>query len=186
VQLVCIGTLDSLATSSRPVADAAISMIGAVGGIVVTVGVIPFLLGAMLIILIGSSRTLFAMGEQAQMPVAVSSVHPRLRTPLVAIVATATAAWIATLASSFTTAITIAVGTRVLTYIVVCAALPILRQRTDVPPARFVLPAGNVIVAIAIAGSIALLAATQLREGIALAALVAIGLLAQKVLRRDI
>jgi len=186
VQLVCIGTLDALATSSRPVADAAISMIGTVGGIVVTVGVIPFLLGAMLIILIGSSRTLFAMGEQAQMPLPASSVHPRWRTPLVAIVATSTAAWVATLASSFTTAITIAVGTRVLTYIVVCAALPILRRRTDVPAARFVLPAGDVIAAVAIVGSIALLAATQLREGIALVSLVAIGLLAQKVLRRDI
>ncbi len=185
VQLVCIGTLDSLATSSRPVADAAISMIGAVGGIVMTVGAIPFLLGAMLTILIGSSRTLFAMGEQAQLPLPASSVHPRWRTPLVAIATTCTAAWVATLASSFTTAITIAVGTRVLSYVVVCAALPVLRRRTDVPPARFVLPAGNFIAAIAIAGSIALLAATQLREGIALVSLVAIGLLTQKVLRRD-
>jgi amino acid transporter len=139
-----------------------------------------------LTILVGSSRTLFAMGEQAQLPLPASSVHPRWRTPLVAIVLTSTAAWAATLASSFTTAITIAVGTRVLSYVVVCAALPVLRRRTDVPPARFVLPAGNFIAAIAIAGSIALLAATQLREGIALAALVAIGLLAQKVLRRDI
>jgi amino acid transporter len=47
------------------------------------------------------------------------------------------------LASTFTTAISIAVETRVLTYVVICAALPVLRRRTDVPAARFTLPAGD-------------------------------------------
>jgi APA family basic amino acid/polyamine antiporter len=90
------------------------------------------------------------------------------------------------LASSFTTAISIAVGTRVLTYVVICAALPVLRRRTDVPAARFTLPAGDSIAGIAILASIALLAAIQACEGIALAALVGVGLLAQNVLRRDL
>jgi amino acid transporter len=184
VQLICVGTLDSLATSSRPVADAATSMAGAAGRVVVAMGAIPLLLGVLLTQLIGSSRTLFAMGEGAQMPKSVSSVHPRWRTPLVAIVVTSAAAWVTTLASSFTTAIAIAVGTRVLSYVVVCASLPVLRRRTNVPAARFVLPGGDVIAGIAIVGSAALLAATQLREGIALASLVVIGLLVQKALRR--
>ncbi len=124
VQLACIGTLDSLAASSRPVADAATATLGAVGGLIVAGGAVPLLLGVLLGTLIGASRTLYAMGERAQMPQLVSSVHPRWRTPLVAIVTTAAAAWIATIASTFTTAITIAVGTRVLTYVVICAALP--------------------------------------------------------------
>jgi len=186
VQLVCIGTLDSLATSSRPVADAGGSMLGVMGSIVVTAGAVPLLLGVLLTVLIGGSRTLYAMGEQAQMPKAVSSVHPRSRTPLVAIIATSTASWAATLASSFTTAITIAVGTRVLTFMVICATLPILRRRTNVPAARFILPAGDFIAGIAILCSVALLAAIQMREGIALASLVGIGLLAQKALRGDL
>ena len=185
VQLACIGTLNSLATSSRPVADAAIAMLGAAGGRVVTGGAVPLLLGVLLGLLIGASRTLYAMGERAQMPQSVSSVHPRWRTPLVAVVTMGAAAWIATLASTFTTAISIAVGTRVLTYVVICAALPVLRRRTNVPAARFTLPAGDSIAVIAILASIALLAAIQAREGIALAALVGVGLLAQNVLRRD-
>lgn len=69
---------------------------------------------------------------------------------------------------------------------VICAALPILRRRTNVSAARFMLPAGDMISGIAILGSVALLAATQMREGIALAALISIGLLAQKFLRRDL
>jgi hypothetical protein len=55
-----------------------------------------------------------------------------------------------------------------------------------VPAARFTLVAGDLIAGIAILASITLLAATQAREGIALVAVVGIGLLAQKVLRRDL
>lgn len=186
IQLVCIGTLGSLATSTRPVADAATAMLGKLGGLVVAIGALPLLLGVLITILISSSRTLFAMGERAQMPSAVSFVHPIRRSPLVAIGIMSTAAWVATLASSFTTAITIAVGTRVLTYIVICASVPILRRRRDVSAAYFQLPAGDYIAGFAILGSIALLAATQLREGIEIISLVGVGLLAQKVLRRDL
>jgi amino acid transporter len=186
VQLVCIGTLDSLASSARPVADAASATIGALGATIVSGGAILLLLGVLLALLLGNSRTLFAMGEQAQMPQSVASVHPRLRTPLVAIVTTSTGALLATLASTFTSAITAAVGTRVLTYLVICAALPILRRRRDVPPARLTLPAGDLIAGCAILGSLALLAAMQAREGIALAALLGIGLAAQRLFRRDL
>lgn len=186
IQLVCIGTLGSLATSTRPVADAATAMLGKWGGAVVAVGAVPLLLGVLITILIASSRTLFAMGERSQMPSAVSFVHPLRRTPLVAIIIMSTAAWVATIASSFTTAITIAVGTRVLTYIVICGSVPILRRRGDVSAASFQLPAGDFIAGFAILGSIALLAATQLREGVAILALVGVGLVAQRVLRRDL
>jgi len=186
IQLVCIGTLSSLATSTRPVADAATAMLGTGGGVVIAVGAVPLLVGVLLTILIGSSRTLFAMGERAQMPSVVSFVHRQRRTPLVAIVTMSAAAWVATIASSFTTAITIAVGTRVLTYIVICASLPLLRRRADVSAAHFRLPAGDFIAGFAILSSIALLAATQLREGIEIAALVGVGLVAQKLLRRDL
>jgi len=185
VQATCIGTLDSLATSSRPVADAAGAMVGPMGGLIVTIGAVPLLLGVLLGLLVGASRTLYAMGERAQMPPLVASIHPRWRTPLAGIVIAAGGAWIATLASTFTTAITIAVGTRVLSYLVICVALPVLRRRNDVPAARFTLPAGDLIAAIAILSSIALLAAAEAREAIALAALVGVGLLAQKALRRD-
>jgi basic amino acid/polyamine antiporter, APA family len=185
VQLICIGTLGSLATSTRPIADAATAMLGTWGSSVVIIGVVPLLLGVLIAILIASSRTLFAMGEHAQMPAAVSFVHPVRRTPLVAISIMTTAAWIATVASSFTTAISIAVGTRVLTYMVICAAVPILRLRSDAPPSHFRLPAGDFIAGIAILGSVALLAATQLREDIEIIALIGVGLATQKALRRD-
>lgn len=185
IQLVCIGTLGSLTTSTRPLADAATAMLGEWGGAVVVIGAVPLLLGVLITILIASSRTLFAMGERAQMPRAVSFVHPLRRTPLVAIIIMSTAAWVATIASSFTTAITIAVGTRVLTYIVICASVPILRRRGHVSAAYFQLPAGDFIAGFAILGSIALLAATQLSEGVAILALVGVGLVAQRVLRRD-
>ena len=182
VQLACIGTLDSLALSSRPVADAASTMVGAIGGIAVTSSAVVLLLGVLLGLLVGASRTLFAMGERGQMPSTVASVHPRWRTPLVAIVVVATASWLSTIASSFTTAITIAVGTRVLTYIVVCAALPALRRRQDVPAARFKLPAGELIAGASIIACTALLATAKSTDLLALAVLVAVGLALRGVL----
>jgi len=185
LQLICIGTLDSLAASSRPVADAATAMLGSLGGVLVTVGAVPLLLGTLLANMINSSRTMYAMGERSQMPRFVASVHPRWRTPLVAIVIGGACAWIATLASTFTTAITIAVGTRVLGYMVICAALPVMRRRKDAPAATFRLPAGDLLAGIALLASMGLLAAAPSREAIAIALLVGVGLLAQKPLRRD-
>jgi amino acid transporter len=183
LQFACIGTLGSLATSTRPVADAAIAMVGDGGGVVITAGAVVLLLGVLVSLMLGASRTLLAMGERAQLPRTVARIHSRYRTPVAAIGVACLAAWAATLASTFTTAITIAVGTRVLSYIVVCAALPTLRRRGDVAPARFRLPAGDLIAALSILASIALIAAARVSELVALAALVVIGLVAQRVLR---
>jgi APA family basic amino acid/polyamine antiporter len=77
------------------------------------------------------------------------------------------------------------VGTRVLSYVVVCAALPVLRRRVDVPAARFRLPAGDLIAGIAILASLGLLAAAKASEAIELGVLVGIGLAVQRLLRRD-
>jgi len=183
LQFACIGTLGSLATSTRPVADAATAMVGDAGGVVITAGAVVLLLGVLVSLMLGASRTLFAMAEREQMPRALARVHPRFRTPVAAIGIACLAAWASTLASTFTTAISIAVGTRVLSYIVVCAALPALRRRRDVAPARFRLPAGDLVAALSIIASLALIAAARLAELVELTALVVAGLVAQRLLR---
>jgi uncharacterized membrane protein len=93
---------------------------------------------------------------------------------------------VATAASSFTTAITIPVGTRVLTCVIICASLPILRRRADVSAAHFTFLARDFIAGFAILSIIGLLVATQLREGPEISALVGVGLVAQRVIGRDL
>ena len=144
VQYVSITGVPGLATSTRPVADLAMQILGPAGSVAIAAGAIVMMLGTMLAVLLGASRTLLAMSEQQQLPRAIANLHPRLRTPMVAILISAAAILIASLLSTFTAAITITVATRLLGYLVVCLALPVLR-RTSVEPPRFRVPFGTAI-----------------------------------------
>ena len=146
VQYVCIVGLPQLGASTRPVADLATQFLGQRGGAVVAAAAIVMMLGTMLVVLLGASRMLMAMAEQHQLPRAVADVHPRLRTPVLAIAISAGAAAIVSLFSTFAAAITISVATRVFGYLVVCVAVPVLR-RSSAAPARFPLPFGTAIAA---------------------------------------
>jgi amino acid transporter len=106
----------------------------------------------------------FAFAEQGDVPAALARVHPRFRTPHVAIFASAALVWLATVASSFLSAITLATSTRMVVYIAGCIALIALRRRSDVQPAGFVAPFGFAIAVIASVLSFALLASASSRE----------------------
>ena len=89
VQAVCIGTLPELASSMRPLADAAERFAGRVGAAVIVVGALVSIAGTLNGLVLAAPRLLFAMAEQGQLPRALAAVHPRWRTPQFAIVATA-------------------------------------------------------------------------------------------------
>jgi amino acid transporter len=88
--------------------------------------------------------------------------------------------WLATVASSFLTAITLATSTRVVVYIAGCIALIALRRRADAPPAGFLAPLGPAIAVLASVLSLALLANASSKELIqlAIAAIVGVAILA--------
>jgi basic amino acid/polyamine antiporter, APA family len=69
-------------------------------------------------------------------------VHPRTRTPIGSILVTCSLADLATVFSTFTGALVIATPTRILTYLVTCLALPVLRRQRDVAAPLFELRAG--------------------------------------------
>jgi basic amino acid/polyamine antiporter, APA family len=117
----------------------------------------------------------FALAEQGDMPAVLSRVHPRFRTPHVAIISCAAVAWLATAASSFLSSITLATSTRVVVYIAGCMALIVLRRRADVPPAGFTAPFGRTIAVLASMLSLALLTNASARELIQLAIAAGLG-----------
>ncbi len=163
VQYVAIIGVPGLAVSPRPLADLATGTLGSAGGVAVTLGALVMMLGTMLAVLLGASRYLMAMGEQHQLPHAVSDLHPRLRTPVVAIAISAVAVTTASLLSTFAAAITITVATRVFGYLVVCLAVPVLRRSSAAAPA-FRLPFGTAIAATSAVVSAALLTTATLTE----------------------
>jgi amino acid transporter len=84
--------------------------------------------------------------------------------------------WLATVASSFLSAITLATSTRMVVYIAGCIALIALRRRPDAPPAGFVAPLGPAIAILASILAFALLANASGRELVQLAIAAVLGI----------
>jgi amino acid transporter len=175
VQIVCIAAVPDLAKSTAPFADAAVVLWGPVGEQVIASGAIVIMLGSLNSGFLATSRLPFAFAEQGDVPAVLGRVHPRFRTPHVAIIASAAVVWLATMASSFLSAITLATSTRVVVYIAGCIALLALRRSADVAPAGFVAPLGPAIAVLASVLSLALLANASGSELIQLGIAAAVG-----------
>src|SRR5262245_53726691 len=150
VQAVCIGTLPGLAQSERPLADASRQFLGPWGASLIAVGALVSIGGTLNALMFGTSRLMFAMGENGQLPRIVSTTHPRFRTPVPAILVTAVATLGLTLFSSFISALTISAIVRLLAYTSTCAALSVLRRRERLSPAPFMAPAGTLVSILAV------------------------------------
>jgi basic amino acid/polyamine antiporter, APA family len=177
VQIVCIAAVPALASSTAPFADAAVVLWGPAGAQVISLGAVVIMLGSLNSGFLATSRLPFAFAEQGDVPAALARVHPRFRTPHVAIIVSAVLVWLATVASSFLSAITLATSTRMVVYIAGCIALIALRRRADVQPAGFVAPMGPAIAVLASVLSFALLANASSRELVQLAIAAVVGVL---------
>jgi basic amino acid/polyamine antiporter, APA family len=150
VQFVVVQTLPDPAQSQRPLLAAA-HMFGGVSlatvvGIGVLLSVVGFLAGSM----IASPRILFALAEQQDFPRCFSAVHPRYRTPYISIITFATAVWILAMLGNFTWNARLTAVSRLVTYALSCAALPVLRRKST-EKTKFRLPAGDLLALVGIA-----------------------------------
>src|SRR5262249_31912926 len=119
-------------------------------------------------------RILFAMAEQEQVPSVLGRIHPRFRTPHVAILFTAIAQLLLAVSGGFAYLATLSVITRILGYSTACLALPVLRRR-DAPPARVRIPVGGAVSFLALLACAWLLSSTTITEARDTAAAVAVG-----------
>ncbi|NID13145.1 APC family permease [Fibrivirga algicola] len=177
VQVVCIGTLPDLAHSERPLADAAGQFIGAGGALFITVVALITALGTLHALMLTGPRLLFAMAEQEQLPTWLASTHPRFRTPYAAILITATLQLILAVTGTFLYALTLSTLIRLAYFTLTCAALPVLRQRTQVPPAQFRVVGGWFVAILAVLLCLWLLSNGSAREARDVAIAGAVGLL---------
>jgi amino acid transporter len=164
IQVVSIGTLPSLAGRQRPLADAAGAFMGSGGVVLITAAIVVSLAGNLNILMLSASRILYAAAEHRQLPATLADVHPRFRTPVWAVVATAIVMLALTLSGTFLRLLTVSTLARMFTYLATAAALPVLRRRRDVGPAVFRLRAGPAIAAAAIVLGVWLLSNATPRE----------------------
>ncbi len=141
IQFVCIGTLPDLATSERPLADAATRFLGAAGGAIITCGALISMTGTLSVTLLAGSRMPFAMAEQGQLPLWLAQTSARFQTPHVSIVLSAAVILALALSGTFVHLVTLSTIARLFIYAATCIALMLLRRRSDYP-ASFHAPAG--------------------------------------------
>lgn len=145
IQYVAQATLPDLATSPTPLAASARRFLGAAGGVLLTAGAIFSTTGTNSALMLVTPRILFAMAEGGQLPRIFARVHPRFRTPHVAVFTTALFGCACALYSGFATLAAISAIARLLTYMATCLALPILRRTMPDAHRWFSVPGGAAI-----------------------------------------
>lgn len=160
-QIVATGVLPDLPSSSTPLADASLIMLGGSGALLVGVGSVVSMTGNNAGQVLTGSRMLFALAENGELPRFFGRIHPRFRTPANAIIFTSAVALALALTGSFVTLAAVSAVARLVTYTGACAATLALRaprHETVVQPATFVVPLGPVVPVLAVAVSMAILA----------------------------
>jgi basic amino acid/polyamine antiporter, APA family len=146
VQGVALGTLPGVASSQTPLADAARLFLGSWGGWLMTFGAVVSILGTNSNTVLSGPRYLFALAEDGFGPRALARLHPRFRTPWIAVLAQSAIALPLALGGSFAGLAKLSVMARLATYVGTAAAVPILRRKLPAADAGAVrLPGGPVI-----------------------------------------
>jgi len=145
LQVVSIGLLPELATSTRPLAYAATALVGPIGGTIIVIGATVSMLGTINGGMLTISRIPLAMAHAGQLPTVLGKLNATSRAPVHSIVLSAVVVWLLALTSTHVYVLTISTIARLLVFAVTCAALPVLRRKAGAPPARFVLSGGLVV-----------------------------------------
>jgi amino acid transporter len=177
IQIVSIGTLPGLADSERPLADAAAQFLGTYGATFIVVGALISILGNLNVGLLATTRLLYAMAEQGDMPKFLAATNEKHKTPHYSILVTSAGIFLYTVFSSFLAALTITTVTRLIVYGMTCAALPVFRYRKNAPEAGFKAPLGMLASGFSLLLMIWLMTSVELADIIQLGIFVAIGIL---------
>jgi APA family basic amino acid/polyamine antiporter len=162
IQLVALGTLPDLAAHAdgAPLADAAVVVLGAWGGLLMTLGAALSIGGNVGNTMLVGSRYLYALANSGFGPPILARVHPRFQTPAWAIVTQAVLTAALALSGSFVQLALLSVVARLATYIGTAAAVPVLRRQFPAKEHTIVLPGGATIPVLALLVCAAFLASS--------------------------
>jgi len=167
IQIVAQGTLPELASSKTPLASAARAVMGPPGGLLLTAAAVVATLGSISAVILVGPRILYAFARHSQMPGVLARVHPRYRSPYVAIVVFSALIWVIALFLDFARLATLSAVSRLVFSASTCLAVPVLRWRQRDAAPGFVLPGGPTIPLLAVALSAWLLSGLQRTQAIA-------------------
>jgi len=148
LQTVAQGTLGAeLANNTEaPLAATATAVFGDWGAKMLLIGGVISIYSTVSGDLLNTPRVLFASARDGSLPGAFAKVHPKHRTPYVAIAFYAAAICVIALSGTFRPLAVLASGSILMIYGAVCLAVLRLRQRDGEPkPGHFKLPGGPII-----------------------------------------
>jgi APA family basic amino acid/polyamine antiporter len=163
IQLVAQGTLGSdLANHAKtPLAEACATFLGNVGRTILIIGAAISAFGFVASDILSSPRMLFAIGRDGVLPRWFARVHPRYRSPHIAIIIYAAVAFVLSVCSSFEQLAVLSNVAVLLMYLLCCAGVwPLLRRGTQ-SEGVFVFPGMKVVPALAIGAILWLFWLTQ-------------------------
>jgi basic amino acid/polyamine antiporter, APA family len=167
IQLVALGVVPDLAHATTPLADGAGMLLGVAGIYLLTVGSMLSIFGTMNNTVLMGGRYLYALSERRHLPRVFASVHPRFRTPWIALMTQTGIALPLALSGSFAELAQLSVIARMATYIGTCCAVLVLRRKLPDAPRRFRLPGGPIIPVAALLVCLLFLSSATLQNAIA-------------------
>ena len=141
-QLGAMSALPDLSKTQTPIADAAAALVGTWGAVIITLGALLSMAGTNSGTVLEGSRMLYALSLDRRMG-PISYVHPKFRTPSVAIIVHVVVATVLALGGSFAQLALLSTVARLTTYLAGCASLPFLG---GVTPKRVILATLGVLV----------------------------------------
>jgi APA family basic amino acid/polyamine antiporter len=129
VQLVILGVLPRVALARAPLAATYAVLLGPLGVTLAASAAMVSISGYATGTTLQSPRVLFSMAERGELPGILARVHPRFRTPHVAIFVYSALVLGLAVSGTFETIATASAFVRLVTYGLTCAALPVLRRR---------------------------------------------------------
>jgi amino acid transporter len=175
IQLVALGTLPGLAQSKSPLAEAAAGFAGSPAAWLMTVGAGLSILGTLNNTLLFGARYAYALSADGAGPQSFSFIHPKFRTPSVALWGQFAIALPLALTGSFVQLALLSVISRLFAYVGTAAAVLVLRPRFSGRPNALRLPGRNAIPVCALLVSLTLLSAAGWKNLAAAGAALAAG-----------
>ncbi|HJQ68747.1 MAG TPA: amino acid permease [Blastocatellia bacterium] len=145
IQIVAQGTLADITNDQTPIASAGRTFLGPAGGAIIAAGAVLSTSGSYSALGLVGPRILYAFAEGGQLPAPLARVHPRYRTPHVAVIVFAVAAWAVALYGDFRALVMVSAIARLVFSAATCLAVLVLRRKMPDAPRKFKLPFGPLI-----------------------------------------
>lgn len=184
VQLTVVGVVPHVAGMKAPVAAAFGVLMGPAGVTLAILGAVISTWGWTVGAVLATPRVLFAMALRGELPSLIARVHPRFRTPDVAIYAFAIGGLAFALSGGFAANATLSAIIRLVTYGMVCTTVPLFRRRAGMEAPGFRIPGGTVIALVGLGFCVWLLSTRTFSQAWILGAMIVVGWLLSLLSKR--